>query len=246
VKLDLSSLPSGTRSLSRLAALARLDESDKSALEQAAESPQRFNAHQDIVREGMRALPPSIVLTGWACRVRHFPDGRRQILGLLLPGELIGRCHQQAPLAATTVIALTPATLCAAPLPADMDAASGLAEAYAVSGAMEEFHLFRHIARLGRMNAYDRLLDWMLEVRERQALAGLATSDTFPMPLTQEALADTLGLTSVHVNRTLQLLRHEGLIELRSGWARLIDRERLEKLVDYRSAEVSSLNANDM
>lgn len=78
-------------------------------------------------------------------------------------------------------------------------------------------------------------------MRERLALAGLASDDSLPMPLTQESLADALGLTSVHVNRTLQLMRREGLIDLRSGMARLYDPERLRGLVDYRPARVSAL-----
>lgn len=231
---------SGNGAFRRLAALAPLSDDDLAALARSADTPTRFAAHREILREGAPGLAPSIVLSGWACRVRQFPDGRRQILSFLLPGELIGMCHHRAPLAATSLVALTHVDLCQAP-PARKDREdSGLAEAYAVSGALEEFYLFRQIARLGRLSAYERILDWMFEMRDRLALAGLVADDSFPMPITQEGLADALGLTSVHVNRTLQLMRREGLVELRSGMARLIDPQRLMSLIDYRRANVTA------
>jgi CRP-like cAMP-binding protein len=228
----------GEAAIRRLATLAPLNHEALAALEMAAAHAERVPAHREIVGEGKNALQPSIVLSGWACRMRLFSDGRRQILSFLLPGELIGMCDQPEPLSATTIVAMTEMTLCRAPA---REAAEGLAQIYAMSRALEEYYLFRQIARIGRMSAYERLLDWLLEMRERLALSGLASDDSLPMPLTQEGLADALGLTSVHVNRTLQLMRREGLIDLRGGMARLHDPERLRGLVDYRPARVSGL-----
>lgn len=79
-----------------------------------------------------------------------------------------------------------------------------------------------------------------MEMQERLAFVGLSAADQFPLPLTQEMLADALGLTSVHVNRTLQAIRRDGLLTLRGGMMSLPDRARLEKLVDYKPARVSS------
>jgi CRP-like cAMP-binding protein len=84
------------------------------------------------------------------------------------------------------------------------------------------------------------MADLLLELANRLSAVGLGAPDNFPMPLTQETLADLLGLTSVHVNRTLQTLRREGLLELRSGVARLKDAESLTHLVDHRLARVSA------
>src|SRR4051812_2192373 len=188
----------------RLEALAELAAVESGAIRQAAAFPKRVEPRREILAEGWPVGEPMILLSGWACRTRNFWDGRRQILSFLLPGDLIGMCRHSQPLAATTVTALTPVSLCRAPAPREGAAGTGLAEAYAASGALEEYYLFRQIARLGRLSAYERLIDWTLEMHERLALAGLAGPDRFPMPLTQEAIADTLGLTSVHVNRTLQ------------------------------------------
>jgi CRP-like cAMP-binding protein len=220
--------------LTRLSALAELGEEDALALQAAARASYAYPALRELIGEGQRVTGPSILLGGWAGRVRLFADGRRQILGFVLPGELIGFSPHREPLAATTIIALT--DLSVAPAPAGRDA---LGEAYAVSQALAEFYLFRQVARLGRLSAYERLIDWLLEMRDRLAISGLAKADSFPIPMTQEALADALGLTSVHVNRTLQLLRREGLIVSRGGMVCLPDPARLEELVDYRPAAVS-------
>jgi CRP-like cAMP-binding protein len=222
----------------RFGRLARLAPGELEALESAMRNGRNVRAHQDLIEEGSPVGDASILLAGWVGRARIFPDGRRQILSLLVPGDLIGVCRQTSPLAATGMVTLTPVIL--GPAPAPRSPQSGLAEAYARSGAMEEFYLFRQIARLGRLSAYERMTDLLLELSNRLSQVGLGTPDAFPMPLTQEMLADLLGLTSVHVNRTLQALRREGLLELRSGVARLKDAARLVELVDHRPAAVSA------
>jgi CRP-like cAMP-binding protein len=65
--------------------------------------------------------------------------------------------------------------------------------------------------------------------------AGLAQTDRFPLPLTQSQMGEALGLSLVHVNRTMQQLRRDGLVELRSGWASIPNRQRMELLCDYRT-----------
>ncbi|WP_232318656.1 Crp/Fnr family transcriptional regulator [Sphingomonas sp. TDK1] len=161
-----------------------------------------------------------MVLDGWLGRVRLFSDGRRQILSFLMPGDLIQNSRISQPAAPSTITALCDAIVCSAPL-ANSD---GLRDAYAGSAALDEIYLLRHIARLGRMSAYERIHDWLMEMHERLFLAGRASPDNFAMPLTQEVLADALGLTSVHVNRTLQAMRRDNVIEWRSGIVRFVGR----------------------
>lgn len=221
--------------VTRLARFSSLSTSDIESLHEAAREPQRLAAHVDILREEVPIAGGSIMLAGWACRLRLLADGRRQILSLLLPGDLIGVCRQKRAVATTSVVTLTSSIICSAPAPGE----GGLAEAYAVSGALEELYLFRQITRLGRLSAEERIVDSLFEIQERLAAAGLAGTGSFPMPLTQELLADTLGLTAVHVNRTLQQLRRDGMIELGGGRASLLDPERLRLFVDHRPARVS-------
>jgi CRP-like cAMP-binding protein len=221
---------------SRFSQLAPLDPVELRALEDAETALRTVGAHREIFEEGRPVAPPSIVVSGWAARSRVFADGRRQILGLLLPGDLIGSWRHRQPRAATGTLALTEVTLCPAPRPASPDGA--LAEAYARSAALDEFYLYRQIARLGRLSARERVADLLLEVRERLAVVGLASPDRFPLRMTQELLADTLGLTSVHVNRTLQSLRRDGLLDLAGGIAYLKNIDVLTRLADHRSPEL--------
>jgi CRP-like cAMP-binding protein len=227
------------RAAARLGLLATLDTDELHALDDALEFRQHIASHHTILEEGCRVSSPSIIVSGWACRTRIFLDGRRQILSLLVPGDLIGVCRQSDPIAATGAVALTDVILCPAPKPEHPG--RGLSEAYAMSGALEEFYLFRQIARLGRMSAYERIADLFLEIGERLSAVTRGPRDRFPFPLTQETLADLLGLTSVHVNRMLQLFRRQGLLEVRGGTVHIRDLGALSELVEHRCAVVSAI-----
>lgn len=226
-----SSPPIHSPAITRLKALAPLSEAELDALGKAEENCQTVRPHHEIAGEGIAFAEPSVVVSGWAGRVRSFADGRRQILSVLLPGDLIGQPQVRQSLAPTMIVAITDVTLCGAP---EADPAGNLARAYAASAALDESYLYRHVARLGRLSAYERIVDWLLETHERLTLAGLTKEDWHPLPMTQELLADVLGLTSVHVNRTLQMLRREGLIDLRGGSAVLLQKQRLSEIVEYR------------
>jgi len=213
----------------RLNALSPLDREEEALLWQAAASTRTFSARSDILREGQPIPQPHIILEGWAYRSRILSDGRRQIQQFLLPGDLIGMYQHADPVALTTISAQTNVVLCAAPEPL-AGHGSGLAEAYARSRSLEEGYLLRHITRLGRLSAYERIVDWMMEVSERLVRAGASSGDSFAFPVTQELMADLLGLTNVHVNRMLQALLRDGLLKVHGGWASILDRPACERL----------------
>jgi CRP-like cAMP-binding protein len=226
--------------LMRIAALAPLSSEELRALDGAAATARTVPSHREITQEGAPNVRPTILLAGWVYRVRFFSDGRRQILGFALPGDVIGVAHQQRALANNTIVTLTPSSLCQAPDPGIDPDRSGLREAYAVNAAVEQLLSYRHIARLGRFGAYERIVDWLLEIHERLAAAGLAHNGTFAFPATQEVVGDALGLTSVHVNRTLQLMRREGLLNISGGVARLLDLPRMASVVRYSPLQVTA------
>lgn len=108
-----------------------------------------------------------------------------------------------------------------------------LCEALALLARQTEAELLNAILRLGRQMALERTAHLLLELRDRLAAVGLSERDRFPLPLTQEALADTLGLSTVHMNRSLQELRRERLLRLDGGVAELLNPHRLAVLADY-------------
>lgn len=235
--------------LCRMSRLADLSSQAKAALSRAIARKRILPAHQDLLSEGAPIPTKLLIVAGWAARIRHFTDGRRQILSLLLPGDLIGHCWQADPLAVSTITSISSLAYC--PLPEDHD---DLDEACAVSHAFEEAILLAQIARLGRLNAEERLIDLFLELKDRLDLCGLASRDrskspgngasdtsqavTFPFLLTQDMLADATGLTTVHVNRTLQQLRRDGSLTLHAGKMTLSSPDQLAEWVGYAPPQV--------
>ena len=222
----------------RLRAFNALSEAEQELLRNLADRRERFASGEELAAEGGPPGRPRFILSGWACRQRVLPDGRRQIFGFLLPGDGFALNRPLAP-ELTTIVALT--ALETADAEQALEAAlggraSGLARALLAAERAEQGLLLDHMVRLGRQTAYERVAHFLLELQHRLEVAGLGDSQRFPLPLTQEILADALGLSIVHVNRTLQQLRREGLIELRSGVAILLDREQLGKIADYRLA----------
>lgn len=199
----------------------------------------RYAAGEDIVKEVDGGRGCEVITSGWAGRQRVLSDGRRQLITFSVPGDFIGApirpdCSVQVPTVAITAVE----TVDMSPL-RDVLAGSdlrfmGLQRACAMVVAMDQALLLEHIVRLGRLTAFQRTGHLLLELRARLALAGLVTGWRFPMPLTQETLADHLGLSIVHVNRTLQQLRREKMIELRVGWVTILQPDVLATMSDFK------------
>ena len=195
-------------------------------------APRVVRSRREIVHEGEAVAGIWTMRAGWAALVRHFADGRRQVQHLLLPGDPLPLERDAAYPA--TIVALTPVTLIDLdgmwlPDPALLDDALR-------RHTMATVHrLLDATARLGRQVAIERFAHLLLELRDRLRGVGLASDTHFKMPLTQEMLADTLGLTSVHVNRTLQMMRQLQLIELEGRAVTLLLPAELARMADYAS-----------
>jgi len=223
----------------RMRTLAMLTEAEQDMLRSLSDRRERHIAGEELVCEGQTSRRARFVVSGWACNQRVLPDGRRQIFGFLLPGECFGVCERPAPPSLCSTVALTSLeTVDAEPLieAANSGEAPNIARALAVAQQLEQALLLDHMVRLGRQTAYERVAHFLLELQRRLEIAGLGDSQRFPLPLTQEILADALGLSIVHVNRTLQQLRRERLIELRSGVAILLQPELLASISDFRAS----------
>lgn len=218
--------------LPRLRRLGALDDGALSLLLGAMGSPRQHGVRTAIGTESAAAgVPPRLLLAGWAARTRILADGRRQILELLLPGDLIAPTASNPALTGEAVVALTPATSCT------LDPAIWAQPVFDTlrlrEAALTLLHLHNQITRLGRQSAYERLAHLLLELRERLAHAGFDVCQGFAMPLTQEVLGDVLGLTTVHLNRTMQQLRRDGLVHTTANGVALPDGEALAAVADY-------------
>ena len=193
-------------------------------------------ARTDIHPEGAYP-PPTAILSGWACRQRLLPDGRRQIVSFLLPGDIVGVMAPCLPASCAAVALTRVRTVDVTPLYRTVAFASvsqpGLAQALRVQELLNDALLRDQITRLGRQTAYERFGNLILELYQRLLTVGLARDGQFAFPLTQEMLADALGLSVVHVNRTVQQMRRDGLLELRAGTVIIPELEALRSVADW-------------
>lgn len=179
--------------------------------------------------DGTGEVHSRVVLSGWVAWMAQFADGRRQIVSIALPGDLLER----PPAGDLGVLhsALAPAQTAEARGLIDIveksSCSGGLAEAWRQARKAAEARRIRQVLRLGRLSAYERTACLLLELHERQSRAGLCDEHSMPLPLTQEMLADLLGLSVVHMNRILQQLRRDELIVFRGGRVVFPDRDAL-------------------
>jgi CRP-like cAMP-binding protein len=229
--------------ISRFRSLAPISEADTAFLVGGLGPVEHYRSGSELLHEGEVIPGPRYILEGWALRTRYLSDGRRQIFGFVLPGDGIGLCERERPLALTNLITCTPVALCDAS--ALRSVCLGLkpgfptiTRAHQRATALDEAFLLHQIIRIGRQTAYERLVHLFLELNSRCHAAGLSDGSTFEMPLTQEILADCLGLSIVHINRTLQTLRREQLIEQKSPIMTIREKEKLMLIAEYSDPQV--------
>lgn len=212
---------------------------------QEAEFLDALPTEQVSVRPGAEILAADercrwlfLMLDGWSCRQKLLEDGRRQIVHFFLAGDMIGAHDLFRRRTAGAVTALSAASLARIEERSVKEMRQRfprLAGLLFRAAAREHAILLEHAVRLGRHSAYERVVHLLLEFSDRLRTAGLP-GDDYRLPLTQEELADSLGLSLVHMNRTLQRLRREALIRLTSQRVTLLDRERLVDIAGYSPA----------
>lgn len=173
---------------------------------------------------------------GWAFRYKLLPDGRRQILNFLLPGDLIGVRASVFRVADESVDALTDVTVASFPAARIADLFRQqlrLGMAVFWSSAREHAMLAEHVASIGRRTAYERLAHLFMELLVRLQAVGLADDRSYQLPLTQELLADALGLSIVHVNRTLRRLRTDSLLAIDGGQIVITDIDGMSEAASF-------------
>jgi CRP-like cAMP-binding protein len=172
----------------------------------------------------------TLLVSGWAAEAVQLEDGRRQIVDLLAPGDILSPALLQGELVVLTSGSAAEFRLVGG---GAEEAEHGLADLLEAQRRTREGRLMEAVVNLGRRSAYERLAHLLLAAHDRLLDVGMAQPDSFHFPLTQETLADTLGLSIVHVNRTLQLLRGEGRLVLQSGRAAFSNRQALATAVSY-------------
>ena len=212
----------------RLQSFGPLRPADLNVLRSCGEDVRTAAAGSNIFGGNPPHDHPRVVHAGWGAAVRNLSDGRRQVLQVFLPGDVLGL----SVLRFESAVALTSVTSSdARPLERAVATArpehAGLLAAWDQAQSARQRQLLDHIVRLGRLSAIERTGHLLLELMDRYRRAGLSDGRRMPWPLTQEMLADVVGLSVVHVNRVLQHLRQDQLIILRAGQLVIPDADRL-------------------
>ncbi|WP_232491807.1 Crp/Fnr family transcriptional regulator [Novosphingobium kaempferiae] len=193
---------------------AKLTEEDREVLRAVSSVTRPLHARQDVIGEGEPPFDVHLVMEGLACRYKLLPDGKRQIVALFLPGDICDlhvqilgwMDHSIGTLTACRLAELSPATV------DRLTANPRINRALWWGTLVDEATLREWLVNMGQRSADRQLAHLICELLMRYRLVGLAEGNSFMLAMTQEELADTAGLTTVHVNRMMRALRKSGLI----------------------------------
>ncbi|MFQ6550532.1 Crp/Fnr family transcriptional regulator [Aestuariibius sp. 2305UL40-4] len=209
---------------------------DISALDALPYREQRFDRGDVIIARGASINWVVLVTSGWAARSRNTRSGDRQIINILLPGDIVTPDvfvlhrldHEIEALSTVTIRFLEKPDLQAL-----LERAPGLATALWWAAAQEDSIVREHVVRLGRRNAIERIAHFLLEMHRRLMIVKQADEGAMILPLTQLEIADALGLSNVHVNKTLFKLEDLGHIRRQKTVTQLLNIPALAALCDF-------------
>lgn len=190
----------------------------------------------ELISEGEEERRCYVVLDGWAACYKQVPDGRRQIINFMIPGDFLGLRSVLLQVSDHSVVAVSKLRLARFSV---TELRRILAEQARICAAIfwalsrDEAIIVEHLVDLGRRNALERLAHLIIELGERLRQVGLGHEHGYHCPLRQEDFADALGLTTIHINRSFRELRERQLVTLSRRNVRINDREKLLQLVEF-------------
>jgi len=231
--------PAAQALIHKLGRFVPLNDEERDALEHLARKARRVPRGTDLISEGDKPVAVFLLLEGWGYRYKNMVNGGRQIMAYLVPGDL---CDVQIFLFEEmdhSIGLLSDALV--AKIPAEemldlMDRFPRIERALLWATLVDEATLREWLLNVGQRDALQRLAHLFCELCVRLNVVKLVDeTGTYVLPLTQPELADTTGMTTVHVNRSLQRLRQDGLIVLKDGELTILDFKRLAKIAGFNS-----------
>lgn len=217
--------------------LARLDTHEKATLDSLTVIECNYPADTIIVEQGSRIRSVHLIRSGWCCVSRDLANGKRLIIDFPMKCDFIGLRTADG-YSFNTIAALTPMSVFEIPLDAlekACEIAPHLGLIFIELLARQRAILIEHLTNVGCRNAFVKTAHFLLELADRVQTGSGTETNSFYCPITQYQLADALGLTPIHLNRTLRRLREEELVIFKSNRVEILDRERLIEVADYDS-----------
>lgn len=222
--------------VTKLNSLADLSAADVAALEKVTANPREYQPRQDVIREGDETGPMFVVLEGWACRYKILPNGSRQIMAFLMPGDacdLHNRLLVQMDHSIQAITKAIIATVARDDMERLVDKHRNIARAMYSAQLVDQGIMRAWIVSMGRRNSTERVAHLMCELYLRAHTLGLNDGDAFALPISQLVLADALGMTAVHINRVLKELRLAGTMALNRGSVCILDPVKLVQIAGF-------------
>jgi CRP-like cAMP-binding protein len=221
----------------KLNLFAPLSAPDTKMLEHICGRPLSIKARQDLIREGAAPDVVHLIMDGFACRYKVLPEGTRSIVAYLLPGDMCDwhtfilreMDHSVATLSACQIVEIPRAVVLEI-----TDKYPAVTRALWWIALVDEAVLREWIVSAARRSADEAIAHLFCELLARLEAVGLRVANGFEFPVTQSDLADTVGLSAVHVNRVLQELRARELIVLNTHGLQILDIEALKQLAGFR------------
>lgn len=221
----------------KLGRIVPLTQVERTAIEELCEDSHRHVRGTDLIHEGDKPGSVFLMLKGWAYRYKQLVDGSRQIMAYLVPGDLAdihtflfeNMDHSIGLLSDAQVVKIPAADILDL-----MDRFPRIERALMWGTLVDEATLREWLLNVGQRSALQRLAHLFCELYVRLEVVGSVDKDgSFILPLTQTELADTTGITAVHVNRTLQRLRKDNLVSTRAGRLTILNFARLAEVAGF-------------
>jgi CRP-like cAMP-binding protein len=229
--------------LKKISSYIDLTDSQRDVLLAVAQPSERAPKGSILAETGLHQRQATFVLSGWALRQTFLKDGRRHIAGFILPGDPLFPFSFMGEDFCEEIVAVTPmvlANLGARPNQPGRPALPDLMP-FHLAVARQHLHFARnHMIRLGRYDGQQRIGHLLLEIFERLSDIGWVSNDSFAFPLTQEMLGDALGLSTIHVNRSMMQLRDLGLVRKAGGRVHLPDIAKLSAQTEYVAVDMAN------
>lgn len=213
-----------------------LSEEERTVIEESVHSVRTIGPRQTVMRRGELTNTSCLLLEGFMCRYLDDREGYRQLVSMHVPGDFVDLHafpmkrldHDIATLGPCKIAMFEHGTLSAIQ-ETHPRLTRWLWFATLLDGAIHREWIFR----MGRLGAEGRVAHFFCELNARLEMVELAQNGRFTLPATQADVAEACGITGVHVNRVLRVMRERGLLHFRSGEVRMLDVPRLQALAEF-------------
>lgn len=214
----------------------RVSREEQALIEALPLRSQRFRRGDELIEQHSRPQDSCLILEGFAARLLHMADGKRQITAVHIPGDFVDLHGLLLKVMDHSVTAVSDCRAAFVPHAAIIhlaERAPHIGRLFWMSTTIDAAIQRAWIGCLGRRSAVTHLAHLICEMYLRLNAVGLARDNRMHFPVTQSEMSDILGLSAVHVNRVAQELRRTGLITWEKGEVRILDFERLTTFADF-------------